>query len=69
MFFKKFRDKLSGKIEKSIRQKKIEDEFNNGNIVLPTGLTDYENYEDFKSKTSQLKNIQNQLTLIEKNGK
>jgi len=69
MFFKKFRNKLSGKIEKSIRQQKIEDEFNNGNIVLPTGLIDYEDYNNFKDKTSQLKNIQNQLTLIEKNGK
>lgn len=66
--FKKIRDKLSGESIKSMRQQ-VEDEFNNGNIVLPTGLRDYENYEDFKSKTSELKNIQEQLTVIEKSGK
>ena len=67
--FKKIRDMLSGESIKSIRQQKIEDEFNNGNIVLPTGPRDYENYDEFKSKTSELKNIQEQLTEIEKSGK
>jgi len=47
----------------------IEDEFNKGNINLPTGLIDYENYNEFKGKTAHLKNIQNNLIVIEKNGK
>lgn len=66
MFFKKFIDTLSGKAIESSRQQKVEDEFNNGNIVLPTGLRDYENYNDFKNKTAHLENIQKQLVSIEK---
>jgi len=69
MFFKKFIDRLSGETAKNLRQHRVEKEFNNGNIVLPTGLIDYEDYKEFKSKTSKLKNIQKQLTTIEKKSK
>ena len=69
MFFKKLRDKFSGQGRINMQIQKIEDEFNKGNIVLPTGLIDYENYNEFKEKTSHLKNIQNSLIIIEKNGK
>jgi len=42
----------------------IEAEFNKGNIVLPTGKRDYEDYEEFKEKTIHLKGIQNSLKNI-----
>ena len=69
MFFKKLRDKVSGRAKINIQIQTIENEFNEGNIILPTGLVDYENYEEFKEKTSHLKKIQNNLTKIEKDGK
>jgi len=69
MFFKRLRDKFSGRKRIDIQMQEIEDEFNKGNINLPTGLIDYENYNEFKGKTAHLKNIQNNLIVIEKNGK
>ncbi len=46
---------------------KIEEDFKKGNIVLPTGMIDYEDFKEFKKKTSHIKVIQNQLKIIEKN--
>jgi|AntAceMinimDraft_7_1070363.scaffolds.fasta_scaffold60514_2 hypothetical protein len=47
-----------------------EKEFAKGNIILPTGLRDYENYREFKTKTSHLPKLKEKLELIElKNGK
>lgn len=45
-------------------QQLAEEEFEKGNIVLPTDIRDYENLDEFKEKTSHLKNIQNNLKLI-----
>ena len=45
--------------------KKIEEEFEKGNIVLPTDLRDYVNLSEFKEKTSHISSIQNQLKKIE----
>lgn len=64
MFFSKFFKKNDEKSQSDL----IEEEFNKGNIVLPTNIKDYENYEEFKDKTSHLENIQNNLSTIEKNG-
>ena len=69
MFFKRLRDKFSGRKRIDTQAQKIEDEFNKGNIVLPTGLINYENYNEFKEKTTHIKKIQNNLIVIVKNGK
>ncbi len=61
--FSKF--KKSNKLKKEMDE--IEKEFNKGNIILPTGFVDYQNFEDFKNKTSHLTEIQDQLKVIEKN--
>jgi len=51
-------------------QEAAEKEFAKGNIILPTGLRDYENYREFKTKTSHLPKLKEKLELIElKNGK
>lgn len=67
-YFKKFFDRFLNK-KRDKQKQQIEDEFNKGNIVLPTGLRDYENYEEFKNKTSHLENIKESLNVIENNGK
>ena len=51
--------------KKNSSQDEVEKEFANGNIILPTETRDYENYEDFKEKTSHLENIQKKLGEIE----
>jgi len=50
-------------------QQAVEAEFNKGNIILPTGVRDYENYDEFKEKTSHLPKIKEKLEGIEANGK
>jgi len=47
------------------RQQEVEDEFSKGNIVLPSGKMDYENYDEFKEKTSDLEDVQSNLETIE----
>lgn len=42
-----------------------EQEFEKGNIVLPTDLRDYANYKEFKKNTSHLPRIQQRLKQIE----
>lgn len=58
---------MFGKKKKSLKQiqKEIEQEFNNGNIVLPTSVRDYEDFQGFKEKTAHLPIIQNKLRIIE----
>lgn len=53
------------KLQKNNSQEEVEKEFEKGNIVLPTGLRDYENFNEFKEKTSHLENIQSELEVIE----
>ncbi len=58
--------------KKNIVPNKIEQEFNKGNIILPSGIRDYNDYDDFKSKTKDIIRIQEKLKVIEEdkiNGK
>ena len=51
----------------SKEQKFIEEEFKRGNVVLPTDIRDYEDFESFKIKTKDIPEIQERLTKIEEN--
>lgn len=67
-----FIKKFANKFDKASRIKeKIENEFNQGNIILPTNSCDYEDFDVFKEKTLELPEINKQLETIEinKNGK
>ncbi len=50
---------------KDKKQEEVEKEFENGNIVLPTGMRDFEDFAEFKDKTSHLEKIQEKLGVIE----
>ena len=43
----------------------LEEEFEKGNINIPTDLRDFEDIEMFKEKTSHLKSVQEQLSELE----
>lgn len=67
-FFTKIIDKLKYKFvdkKRGLELSKIEEEFNKGEIILPTDLRDYENLEEFKEKTLGIKSIQSNLKIIE----
>jgi len=51
--------------KRELELKKIEDSFNNGEVILPTDLRDYENLNKFKEKTSSITSIKEELEIIE----
>lgn len=68
-----FKKKEKVKKEKPIKviglkkkeRKFIENEFNNGKIVLPTDVRDYVDINEFKEKTKNISTIQEQIEDIE----
>ena len=60
-----FKNLFKKKIDK--KQQEVEEEFSKGNILLPTGTRDYEDYDEFKEKTSHLPEIQDSLKKIKDN--
>jgi hypothetical protein len=60
---------LKRKSKKDKIQEEVQKEFDNGNIILLDNKEDYEDFEGFKEKTSELDNIKDKIELICKNGK